>query len=774
MKNKILILLPALVALFAMASCVKNNFDVPDPTIDNVAIPSDFAWNTISSVPLTVTPADEYNAQFYYVIEVFGENPLFNNAAPLLAKGVAKGDNSFVMNLVLPTYTKEIYVRQTDPAQHVVIQSVQVSGGALVCDFNSVSAPVLAPQARAASAMPSLRSAKVPSQNPTPSNVRILRSTSADVNWENNINYLIPEDETFTGSIALGDHSCLYIEGTYEIARKETFAIANGGKLVIQSGGKMKVPSSVNLSFHIGELINYGSLIADGTFALTSKSTMYNTGTMSFANFTSSNADNGIINDGVINAVEIQLQSNPFTNNGSFNAGVFEASTNCVFENNGSATIAELDAKSGSKIYNNCHILINTLLDLHGTTYYGYKGSLLKASLMVADGTSFQLLEGSILDVQTAQFSTWRNYIKGIGSDYALARLGSVDSYKNAVSKNITYQGKVEVECSDHLTNEKNNPFFVVEDETVRWSAAGSSTTVIESTECNDGGNGQNTGGGGEEPPTDPNFPIVVNLTTNYSFIMEDNWPWMGDYDLNDLVVDLNISYLQNAQNKAIEMTVVYKLRAVGAEKTIAGAFQLDKISAGQISSVSHKDHPLTGAAFATEGGLETGQSKAVIPLFDNAHSLLNPSGTEAGLYNTLIGLNYYEPVTDTIRIVFTEPIDPSDISISNLNFFIVTNPVDATTARTEIHLSGFEPTDKANMSLLGTGADNSINGKNYATVKNMIWGLLIPTSFNYAAEFKDITAVYPMFAKWCTSGGVDNPYWYDYPTDKPDYVYRK
>mgnify|MGYP001254029550 CR=1 FL=1 len=773
MKRLNVISLSILSIVFIMSSCVRNDIDLSDnQTIDAVNVPSDFDWSTIKSAQLTVIPADNYNSQYFYLVEVYGENPLINSAAPLLAKGVAKGNDHFVTNLVIPTYTTEVFVKQIDPAKNVILQSVPVSGESMVCNFNQTSEVL---SASAKSAIPTLKMAKSEVQNPTPAVVTELSANSNDVGWENNVNYLIPENVTFTKSIQLGSNSCLYIEGTYSLPNGKSLSMANGGKIVIQSGGMLQVSSDVNLNFYAGQIINYGSLIANGKFDLNSSATVYNSGTMSFVNLTATNSTNVITNDGVINATSMSVQSNPFTNNGAFNAGVFEAATNCNLINNGTVISGELDAKSKSIIYNNCHIKVNTLMDVHGTSYYGYNGSLLDTKLLVSDGTTYELSDQTMIDAETAEFTTYRNYIRGVGTSYALARFGKVDSYKNSVAKNITYGGKLEIECSDHLGNEKNNPFWVVEDNSaVRWAEQGKSTTNIDASDCNAGGNVIKDP---SDPgtPSDPEFPILVKLTTDYSFIMEDNWPWLGDYDLNDLVVDLSISYLQNSDNKATEMTVGYKLRAVGASKHIAAGFRLDKITSDQVSSVAFQKSVLTGLVFKTEnGGLESGQSKAVIPLFDDAHLLLNPSIVGTSLLNTIIGGEYFEPVSDTIRIVFASPIDPSDISIKNINFFIVTNAVAGSATRTEVHLSGYEPTDKADMTLFGTAADYSVNGAKYRTADNLIWGMLIPVSFNYASEWKDITGVYPQFAEWCTSGGVKSPYWYEYPTTKTGYLFSK
>lgn len=762
------------VLIIAFSSCVKNNIDTQENTVvAGIDVPSDFNWSTITSAQLTVTLADKTPSPYYYTVSVYGENPLFNSSAVLLAKGVTKLGVDYTTELVIPTSTEVIYVKQVAPSGMEVLQSVEVKGQSLSCDFNSATASPI----KAMPALSSLRSANVAVADPTPAGAVILTSTSKDVSWENNKNYVISEGQTFKGTIQLGQNSNLFIEGTYSLNdKKKTLSMADGGRIVIQSSGKLIVGSDNDLSFHIGQIKNFGTLTSGAKFALTSKSTMYNTGAMNFKILTASNAENQIVNDGEINAENASVQSNPFTNNGSLKSTeVFELATNCHFVNNGTAEFAELNAKSNSAIYNNCHIVVKDLMDIHGIAYLGYPGSLLKAATLQSDGVVYTLSESSIIDAEEALFSTYRNYINGAGTDYALVRFGKVDSYKKAVSKNITYQGKLEVECSDHLSNEKNNPFWLVEGANVRWSAKGASTTVIASTGCNDGGNAGLVVV--PEPPTDPNkFPILVKLTTDYTFLMEDNWPLLGDYDLNDLVVGLSISYLQNENNKATEMKVVYTLRAVGASKRIAAAFQLDKITPNQISSVSYQSPVLTGEVFKTEkGGLEVGQSNAVIPLFDDAHLLLNPtSGATASLINSIIAGEYYEPVTDSVRIVFTSPIDPSDISIANLNFFIVTNKPAPGGLRSEVHLSGSSPTDKADPFLFGTAADNSVVGKKYTTSDNMIWGMLIPVNFKYASEWRDITSVYPQFSQWCITGGVENSYWYEYPTDKSGYVFVK
>lgn len=815
MKKLLLKLFGLFIFSAVISSCVRSLDGTADTKISDVTIPADFNWSSLTTAQLTVIPADTYSGDYYYVIEVFGENPILNASAPLLAKGVANKGKSFIADLALPTSTSTVYVRQTNPLKGQVIQSVAVSGSNLVCNFN----PTVLADAQAMPAITSLRSASAVVEDPTPAGATVLTSASGDISWTNSgTNLVVKTGESFAGSVALGNNSALYVEGEYKVAGNKTLTMGSGSKLVIQNGGNIQFSAQRDLQFdantqikNYGEIkatntlsftnnalfYNYGSfdgvkvsatntaaIINDGSFSsnnsveLTSSAKLFNTGKIDFNDFSTTNSACTVSNKGEFNAQDINIASAPFSNEGSLNvAKTLQLASACSLQNTGAIVTKDLTTDSGAKIFNNCHILVTRNFDATGLTAFLYNESLIKTATLVSDGSTFQMDGGAILEAEDAEFTTWRNYIKG-GTGYGLARLKSIQPQKSKnLSSNITFEGMVEVECTDLMPNPQYNTFYVVQGSDVRWAKTGESTTTIAASDCNSGGNsgtksGEIPGGGGVvTPPANPDFPVVVNLTTNYSFIMEDNWPFLGDYDLNDLVVDLTISYLQNSDNKATHMIVAYKLRAVGAMKSIGAAFQLDKVVPEQISGVSYSTSVLTGGVFATEkGGLETGQSKAVIPMFDEAHVF---SGGASGMLNTIIGGASFVPKSDTVTIAFNTPINPSDISISNLNFFIVTDGSANVASRTEVHLPGFEPTDKMDATLFGTADDASSVAGKYRTANNLIWGLLIPTSFNYASEWKDVTSVYPQFAGWCTSGGVENSYWYLNPTEKSGYVYN-
>ena len=265
---------------------------------------------------------------------------------------------------------------------------------------------------------------------------------------------------------------------------------------------------------------------------------------------------------------------------------------------------------------------------------------------------------------------------------------------------------------------------------------------------------------------TDVVFPLDINTNTSYTYAMEDLWPNYGDYDMNDIVVSVTLASQITGNGKVNKMTITANLEAIGANKALGAAFQLDNIPAEKIHKVTYStEDSRDGSIFEvdSEKNIELGQNNAVIPLFDNAHKFLKTSG----ITNTIVGGNSASPRSVTVEIDFVNSannhVSQSDIDISNLNFFIVTGVNQKTKKRTEIHLRGYSPTDKADTSLFGTGDDNSISGAKYSSKGNLVWGIMIPAKFAYPIEDKSIVDAYKDFYNWATKGDSYND-WYNSP----------
>ncbi|MBK5203824.1 MAG: LruC domain-containing protein, partial [Prolixibacteraceae bacterium] len=171
-------------------------------------------------------------------------------------------------------------------------------------------------------------------------------------------------------------------------------------------------------------------------------------------------------------------------------------------------------------------------------------------------------------------------------------------------------------------------------------------------------------------------------LSTNnsynvYTYLFEDCWPNLGDYDMNDLVMDIqNISYSKNTKNYIESMTITVVLRADGGVYKLAGAIQLDGIESGDVSSISRESEVnLTGEVFKRDpkNGTESKQKHAVIPLFDEAHAALGASSQS--MTNTIKdGGNKTASKTINLTINFNDKtnITSSELSLKKLNVFIV------------------------------------------------------------------------------------------------------
>ena len=265
--------------------------------------------------------------------------------------------------------------------------------------------------------------------------------------------------------------------------------------------------------------------------------------------------------------------------------------------------------------------------------------------------------------------------------------------------------------------------------------------------------------------PSDPVFPIIVDDNHNYTYLFEDQWPLYGDYDMNDIVLEVKKRKISiDKHNKVTEFDLSVELRAVGAQKTIAAAIMFDEIPASAVTqAVTYADNYQPVSFELTDKNIEKGQEYAVVPLFDNAHALMErPTGS---FVNTISGSDNNQKNTQTIHFTlrFDSSVAPSSdaLNINNLNIFIIT---DSLSKRKEIHVAGYRPTLLANTELFGGNNDaSSLNGKKYYISKdNLAWGIMVPTQFKWPLEYTQIQKAYSQFAGWVTTGGADNKKWWN------------
>ena len=260
-----------------------------------------------------------------------------------------------------------------------------------------------------------------------------------------------------------------------------------------------------------------------------------------------------------------------------------------------------------------------------------------------------------------------------------------------------------------------------------------------------------------DEYPSDPGkayntyYPSASSFG---SFAFEDNWPQMGDYDFNDLVVDYRFKQIMNSKNQVVELQPTFKFRAAGAGLRNGFGFSIDA-DQGMIKSVTGS-RASTNSIKVQPNGTEAGQKNAVFIVTENVHRLFGATH----FINTEKGGASFEPVEVTMAITLTSPVTQDKLGFAPYNPFLI---VGQDRGR-EVHLPSYSPTALAESSLFGTGDDGSKVGQPstfYKSKSALPWAINLPESFAYPIEKKDVRGVHLRFDKWAQSGGFTFMDWY-------------
>ena len=229
----------------------------------------------------------------------------------------------------------------------------------------------------------------------------------------------------------------------------------------------------------------------------------------------------------------------------------------------------------------------------------------------------------------------------------------------------------------------------------------------------------------------------------------EDYWPTKGDYDMNDLVIDYNMSCEKSYEGNLENLTARFKIRAIGASYNIGCGFEFPdfiEVSGAVTSS--------TGLAY-----VETNNRTVII--FDDARDVVTENSDQ--FINTSPALAYTETEVVTVSI----PVISSDYSYSEDWYLPPYNPFFFVNGRTkEIHLADYPPTESADISLFNTEDDTSdpALGFYYRTSENLPWAFHIAESSAYPIEKIEIIQAFPDFYEWAESEGQQATDWYSNP----------
>lgn len=726
---------------------------------DSINVPEGFDWSTMQTVDLNLEVDDQYNGKYFYTVELYGAHPFFDEKAPMLGKGVARKGNNFNFSATLPADLETIFIKQIDPTGREKVTAttmgetpnIVASFATGKSSFRSSSVDHNPSVASAAAYAPSLRSvpANVQTNYTTPADAIVINEqTPSSFTLQTNRSYVVRGEYTGALTFPGGGKVDLFIEGVWNNT-SSVITLQKDSKMIVQNGGVFT--TTVDLVVN-----GYNFVIV--AVAPTGEWNNNKGADITF-NFTD---DGQIVNAGVLNAFRIQLPSKGVL----YNAGEMEVeefrvnSTNNI-TNDKRLWIADANFTNG-EIRNNCLLVIERL-QTNGTTIVVSEGSMFTVdTYSTAMGTTILMDSHSILEITNSiTFGSWSNTIDGVGGNAALLRMEEI--HFNGWHS-VRLQGKLELENSNYTSTQGSDGYQLVAPAT--WVQKGASTVIIGSTDCNEGGNSVSEP---TTPPTNPVFPIIWN-GTDVTYMFEDNWPLLGDYDMNDVVLNMKPEYTIDAGNKVTQLKLDVTLRAVGGVKRLAVGMQIDGMARSVVNSISRSSQAgRDKSVFSASNGLETGQDYVMIPIFDDVHKALGiPAGT---MVNTTVGgsIGTVSPLVVTFTLTFNSPVDREAVSIDKLNPFIVNGGYN--NSRHEVHLPGFAPTDKADVRRFGAGDDDS-NNKYYTSKGNMIWALAIPGTTKYPKEYTSIRIAYPQIESWATTSGQSDKDWYLHPVQT--FIYDK
>ena len=223
------------------------------------------------------------------------------------------------------------------------------------------------------------------------------------------------------------------------------------------------------------------------------------------------------------------------------------------------------------------------------------------------------------------------------------------------------------------------------------------------------------------------------------TLVFEDNWPFKGDYDMNDVVINFQSTIVKDGTSGLLtRTTTTYTPVNNGAIFTNGFGFQLDHVAKNQVKSLT-----VSSNGMIINESFEDGTDKPVVTLFDDIRGYLNRPIT--------VVLEYYTTRGGVTAAMATPPYNPFVFSRSRGH---------------EIHLAGYQPTSKMDESLRGTGEDIKQDDKGepmyFISRDNMPFALYIAKSyFDFPDEEQDIRDKYPHFMDWVNSFGKEYTDWY-------------
>jgi len=729
---------------FLITSCRKEDQELVVNEVNSsldLQVSEGFRWSTIRDIALEIKVETPVASGLLSKIMVYVEDPA-SNAAPV-ASGAAGYGFPFQTKLSFPVSSTGLWLQARHPNEQTETVYLTLSGSSLSHTFTSGK-----------------KSLNLKSLGTGPD-----CSTGCDQEISGNTNITITGGQTYC------------VTGSYY--GNLNFDIANGGgtlrvcgnatpQNINQFGNNCHIEVTAGGTFQINSMIMQGSADftawPDAIVSMGSLSLNHSTNTLTnfsqYFSISNTFSPNGLVsNYGTMNI------GGNYTGNGIIsNGGVLNVSgsmsLNNEFDNYGTISIGgDLNFNSNVSRYNSCKVIVTNSVSFNAGTFTMTGGYLKAGNAFVINGQADLVLENQ--SMLSTKDLTMSNHVNGAGSKNSIITTGNA-----RINGNKQVIGAIEWADNDGVLTSGSSSLFI---NGAVFTTLANAQNSIPVSDCNPEGIGSSVASDmdGDGVPDDQDaYPAdAAKAFNNYypsettwsSLAFEDLWPSYGDFDMNDLVVNIRFNRITNAQNKVVQLVNLYQVKAVGGTLGNGFAFQLDPLTVGSVSSVTGSVLKPASYIQTAASGIESGTTKPVIPVWDDVESVIHRAG--GVFFNTEKNAPAGTSDLITITVNFTTPLEMTTLGSPPYNHFMIKGM----NRPEEIHMAGFIPTSKANTQLFGTGNDatNPNAGKYYISKQNLAWAIFVAEEFEYPIEKSDIIKAHLKFSPWAQSSGTQLTDWY-------------
>jgi len=723
-------------------------------------------WKMTRSIQINVTV--NMDAGTDYSLRIYDDNPLTENSkAQLLAEGTANNKMAFLSTMDCPIDVTAVYVCLTDAANRSVVKFCSIENGSLQASFG------VSPSTRAATRATNNGIATY-SPDRTEAEINTLLTTAKELK-ENTVIvkndvYKIPKGTTYQGKITtygINDGTAtVIVDGTWNPGNNIA-KINTGIDLIVTGSGKIILPKDGNRDKSL-YLVGSSRFIVfpGGSIAGETGGTGY---------IYLSNASGGRLN---YNAGSIQVHTIEISGVALFyNSGKTELNT-LQLSNAGSKLVNQGEVNlvtvphSNSLIENGCRLTVSQ--DFYGSLTMGSNCSATIGNYAPNRnwGKTISMGSNSMLTINGTV--NWGGITaNGPQNGSALIKIGTLTDVNGFAHKSGHIYYEVQ---KDQITDVwKRNTFLrYLLNTNGTLSKWGEAPIHIPAGECTGNGNTPASGSG----------TSATDEAITYTYAFEDNFPMVGDYDFNDIVLDVKTSYKREKQTNAIKaIQIDVTLAAAGASHTVGAGLRIVNIPKSAIRSIrtggddrrfqETLTSPRTGKRFFSYNSstqMEDGDNDIVIPLFNDEHQVFGvEQGTHVNTASTA-GLHAEGRKSYTYEIII-ELADQTKqtplFSKDDLDFFICYQ-YQYMQKRVEVHLYEFW---KYKATAAGMTMETNLD-----LAGNNTWAICVP-NFRYPKELVNISitsnpsaGAYPLFLDWARNRNV-NTNWYLSPNENN--VYR-